>query len=83
MSTLSDLPNIGNVLAKLLVDAGVDTPEALRKMGSKEAFIRLKMRDDTCCLHKLYALQGAVEGIRYTYLSKEMNQELKDFFNAL
>lgn len=33
MSTLADLPNIGNVLAKLLVDAGVDTPEALKKNG--------------------------------------------------
>ena len=34
---LKDLPNIGPVLAANLHKIGVDTPEALKKMGAEEA----------------------------------------------
>ena len=42
MAKLSDLQNIGKVLEARLVEAGVDTPETLRELGSREALVRLR-----------------------------------------
>lgn len=80
---MAQLPNIGKVLEKRLHEAGVYTPAQLREIGSKEAFIRVHLHDSGACLHMLYALEGAVEGIRYTQLSEETCQDLKQFFNSL
>lgn len=84
MAALNDLPNIGEVLARQLQQVGIETPQQLKAAGSKEAFLRLRLQvDETACLHKLYALQGAVEGVRYTQLSIQTKQQLKQFFHAL
>lgn len=84
MAALNDLPNIGEVLARQLQQVGIETPQQLKAAGSKEAFLRLRLQvDETACLHKLYALQGAVEGVRYTQLSAQTKQQLKQFFHAL
>lgn len=80
---LSKLPNIGKVLEAQLHEAGIFTPEQLREIGGKEAFIRVRLNDSGACLHMLYALEGAVEGIRYTQLPEESRQDLKHFFNSL
>jgi len=61
---LTDLPNVGRVLEQNLLAAGITTPEQLREVGVKEAFIRIKMQDPTACVQMLYGLAGAVEGIR-------------------
>lgn len=83
MGDLSGLPNIGKVLEKNLNDIGVYTQEQLVEMGSKDAFIRIKLMDDGACLHMLYGIQGAIEGIRYTQLSESTRQDLKRFFKSL
>jgi DNA transformation protein len=83
MNELQKLPNIGKFAEKLLIKAGIDTPEKLIEIGSKEAFVRIKMIDPTVCLHMLYGLEGAVEGIRDTELSFETKKELTGFFRAL
>ena len=80
---LQKLPNIGKVAEKLLIKAGIETPEKLIEIGSKEAFVRIKMIDPTVCLHMLYGLEGAVEGICDTELTDETKKELKGFFRAL
>lgn len=77
------LPNIGKVLEKNLNDIGVYTQEQLVEMGSKDAFIRIKMIDNGACLHKLYGIQGAIEGTRYTLLTQNTKQDLKQFFYGL
>jgi len=83
MSELSRLPNIGDVIEKRLHTIGIYTLEELKNIGSKEAFFHIKVMDNTACLHMLYALQGAVEGKRYTQLTESTKQDLKDFFNSL
>jgi len=83
MSTLQSLPNIGKVAESLLVEAGITTPEMLIKTGSKEAFIKIRLIDPTACLHMLYGLEGAVEGIPDTMLSKDTKRELTAFFKTL
>lgn len=80
---LENLPNIGNTLADLLRETGINTPEDLFKMGAIQAFIRIKAVDPEACLSKLCALEGAVEGIRWHNLSKEKKAELKHFFKMV
>lgn len=83
MCKLSKLPNVGKVIEKRLNSIGIYTWEELVNTGSKEAFFLIKIFDNTACLHMLYALQGAIEGKRYTQLSESTKEELKQFFNKL
>lgn len=81
---LTDLPNVGAVLAENLRRIGVEDPEALRAMGAREAFLRIRAAvDPGACLHQLQALEGAVEGVRKSALSPEKKAELNAFFKSL
>jgi DNA transformation protein len=77
---LTQMPNIGKVVARELIQVGITTPEELCAIGSEQAFIRLQTIDETACLSMLQALEGAVQGIRWHDLPKERKEELKDFF---
>jgi DNA transformation protein and related proteins len=83
MGALQKLPNIGKVAESLLMEVGIHSPEELFSIGSKEAFLRIRLKDQTACLHMLYGLEGAVQGIPDTELSEETKQELKDFYKTL
>jgi len=83
MSELLSLPNVGRVLEKNLIAAGICSAGELRKVGAKEAFIRIRAIDSGACLHMLYGLQGAVEGIRDTDLSESTKEDLRLFFRGL
>ena len=83
MSELLDLPNIGKVAEKLLIEADIKTVKELRTIGSKKAFIRIRTIDPSACLHMLYGLEGAVQGIRDTELSQDSKCSLKEFFQKL
>jgi DNA transformation protein len=41
MGELSKLPNIGTKLEKQLADVGITTAEELKKVGSREAWLRI------------------------------------------
>lgn len=82
-SELTDLPNIGVVLAKLLTQVGITTPQELVSVGSENAFIRLKTVDPTACLSKLHALEGAIQGIRWHSMDKNRREELHIFFKTI
>ena len=82
MSDLIKLPNIGVVLEKKLLLAGIENQEKL-KIGSKEAF-RIRLQSDSdACLHMLYGLEGAIEGVNDICLSQETKEELKAYYNSL
>ncbi len=83
MGDLSSLPNVGRVLERNLRAVGIDTPEQLRDAGSREAFLRIRLYDPGACLHMLYGLEGAVQGIRDTLLSDEAKKDLKNFYKNL
>ncbi len=80
---LHDLPNIGAVLESQLKAVGINTPNELREVGTKEAFIKLKAYDSGSCMHKLLAIEGAVQGIPKKTLSAECREDLKAFFDEL
>lgn len=84
MERLTDLPNIGPVLAGNLEKIGVTGPDQLREMGAEEAFLRIRAQvDPTACLHQLEVLAGAVEGIKKSLLPPERKSELKAWFKKL
>lgn len=81
---LMDLPNVGRVLASNLEAVGVHSPEQLKQLGSKEAFISIRATVDSgACLHMLYGLQGAIEGVPDCQLSDETKDDLRSFFRDL
>jgi len=80
MGELLKLPNIGKYAEEKLIEAGIETPEELFKVGSKVAFLRIRENDPTVCLHLLYGLEGAVEGIKDSQLSAETKKDLTAFF---
>lgn len=84
MERLTDLPNIGPVLAGNLEKVGVTEPDQLRQMGAEEAFLRVRAQvDPTACLHQLEALAGAAEGVKKSLLPPERKAELKAWYKNL
>jgi DNA transformation protein and related proteins len=83
MSELSALPNVGKVLEKNLHEIGIITKEDLIKTGSEQAFIFIRRIDPGACLHMLYGIQGAIEGIKDSKLSSETKAALKEFYKSL
>lgn len=80
---LTDLPNIGPVLAGNLQKIGVNDPESLRKLGAEGAWLAIRGQvDGGACLHQLQALAGAVEGVAKKDLSPARKAELKAFFET-
>jgi len=81
---LSDLPNIGKTLAEKLVKIGINNSIDLKIKGSEAAIISIStLENNGVCLNMLYALDGAIQGVRWHYLTKERKEELKQFYNQL
>ena len=83
MSELSKLPNVGKVLEKLLNEVGITTAEELLELGTEEVFVRIRMKDPTACVHMLYGIEGAVEGVQDKFLTDETKEKLKAFYRSL
>jgi DNA transformation protein len=84
MSALSDLPNVGKVLENNLQKINIETPEQLRRIGAEEAFIRIRMQvDPGACLHMLYGIQGAIDGIPDKFLPVQTKERLRLFYKTL
>jgi len=84
MKSLTDLPNISKVIAADLQKAGISTAEELERIGSKDAFICIRLHSDSsACINKLCALEGAIRGIRWHVLPDEIKADLKQFHQSL
>jgi len=84
MSALSTLPNVGKVLASNLLQIGIETPEQLKAAGAEEVFTRIRKQvDPDACLHMLYGIQGAIDGINDHLLPDSTKERLKLFYRTL
>jgi len=83
MGELTSLMNIGKEIKEKLRAVGINTADELRKIGSREAFFRLKMQYPNVCLVHLYTLEGAILGIPYNQLPEEMKRDLKEYGDGL
>lgn len=80
MGELSKLPNIGKTVEDQLVLVGIQTVDELKDIGAKEAWLKIQKIDESACIHRLMALEGAIEGIKKTMLSDEVKADLKEFY---
>ncbi len=80
MTELSRLPNIGKVVEAQLNEVGISTEADLKAVGSKQAWLRILAIDDSACINRLMALEGAVRGVKKSTLSDEVKTELKKFY---
>lgn len=80
MSELTKLPNIGKALEKQLNQVGITTYEGIKTKGSKNVWLDILSFDSSACINKLYALEGAIQGINKTLLQSNTKKDLKDFY---
>ncbi len=84
MNTLTNLPNIGKILADKLNQLGINDEKTLKEIGSENAIIKLATIENSgVCLNMLYALEGAIQGIRWHNLDKNRKLELKEFYSLI
>lgn len=80
MGELSTLPNIGKVVEEQLEKVGITSYEKLKVLGAEQAWLKIQEMDDSACIHRLMALEGAIQGVKKTQLSEERKKELKGFY---
>ena len=80
MGELLKLPNIGKTVEDQLLQVGINTVEELKKIGAKAAWLKIQEMDESACIHRLMALEGASEGVMKTMLSEEVKADLKEFY---
>ena len=84
MNPLTKLPNIGKTLALKLNAIDITSFEGLKAIGSKQAIIKISTLENSgACINMLYALEGAIQGIRWHGLSKDKKKELNAFFHLI
>lgn len=82
MGELSKCINIGKVLEEQLIQVGIETPEQLKEIGSRQAWLKIKAIDSSACYNRLCGLEGAIQGVRWHFLNDEAKQDLKEFYNS-
>ena len=80
MGELSSLPNIGKTVEEQLFRVGISSVDELKRIGTKEAWLKIQEIDETACIHRLMALEGAIQGVKKTMLSDEVKADLKEFY---
>ncbi|MBT3669615.1 MAG: TfoX/Sxy family protein [Chloroflexi bacterium] len=83
MEKLVDLPNIGEILAEKLIGIDIYTFEELVEIGSIEAVLKIGETDSHTCYSMLYALEGAIQNMRWHAIPKEERKILKEEFDLL
>ena len=80
MGELSKLPNIGAVVEKQLNEVVITTADQLAELGAEMAWLKIQKIDESACIHRLLALEGAVRGLKKTDIPPERKAELKEFY---
>ena len=80
MAELSKLPNIGKIVEEQLNQVGITTGAQLKEIGAKAAWLKIQEIDESACINRLMALEGAIRGVKKTMLPVEVKADLKDFY---
>lgn len=80
MGELSNLVNIGKAVEAQLMQAGIHSAGELRRIGAREAWLRIQKIDESACIHRLMALEGAIQGVKKSMLRDEVKADLKEFY---
>ena len=80
MGELSKLPNIGKTVEEQLNQVGINSVDVLKNIGAKDAWLKIQEIDESACINRLMALEGAIEGVKKTMLPDEVKADLKEFY---
>lgn len=80
MGELSKLPNIGKTVEEQLLQVGICSVDKLVRVGAKGAWLKIQEIDESACINRLMALEGAIQGVKKTMLSDEVKADLKEFY---
>ncbi|MEH6632490.1 MAG: TfoX/Sxy family DNA transformation protein [Halopseudomonas aestusnigri] len=83
---LLKLKNLGPKTVPHLVEIGILSRDDLAALGTEEAFRRIyfRYRDEIrLSLNYLYALEGAIDGCDWRWISEERKNELRNFFRSI
>jgi len=81
MGKLSELPNIGKDTERQLNEVNITTADELRAVGAEQAWLRIQKIDSSACINRLMGLEGAVCGVKKTFLPEDRKAELREFYN--
>ena len=59
---------------------GISSADELRQTGSKAAWLKIQEIDESACINRLMALEGAIRGVKKTQLSDDIKADLKEFY---
>lgn len=82
MGELSKLLNIGDKVEAQLNKTGIYTEDQLKQTGAEEAWLKIQQIDESACMNRLLALEGAILGVKKTFIADERKLQLKEFYNA-
>lgn len=82
MGELSKLPNIGEMVEEQLIQVGINNSDELKHAGAKAAWLKIQKIDESACINRLMALEGAIRGVKKTMLPDEVKADLKEFYSA-
>ncbi len=80
MGELVKLPNIGKAVEEQLNQIGIFTQDDLKSVGAKNAWLKIQGIDESACIHRLLALEGAIRGVKKTTLPDDVKADLKEFY---
>lgn len=80
--SLLEMKNIGPQLAHDLMSIGIYSLDDMIDLGSVEIVHKLGISDRSVCYNKLYAIEGAIQGVRWHSLSKQERIRLKSEFDT-
>ncbi len=80
MGELSKLHNIGKTVEEQLVNVGIASVDELIKIGAKAAWLRIQELDESACINRLMALEGAIQECKKTMLPDGITADLKAFY---
>ncbi|WMJ82238.1 TfoX/Sxy family protein [Clostridium sp. MB40-C1] len=81
MGELSKLLNIGKEVERQLNKVGIFAYDELKDIGAEQAWLKIQEIDTSACIHRLLALEGAIQGVKKADLPQERKADLKDFYN--
>lgn len=81
LEDLTQLSNIGPTLAGKLQAIGIKSLEELKEIGSIDAVLQIGAKDISACYNMLYAIEGALQGIRWHSIPKDERAQLKAGFD--
>lgn len=80
------LKNIGPAIARKMIHAGIDSPEALKSIGAQKAYMKMYKNGDSYGDHNaayLLALEGAIRDCDWSALPSAVKRKHTSFASSL